>query len=114
MAQFLRDKGVVNADIIAIQEPWENPFQDNTHHPLKQTHELLYQAACETGGRARVCMFVSKKLGEYTHLVHSRDYQEARVKTESSGELRIVNVYNDQQQGAALSLLQDKLPPIRE
>jgi len=101
MAQFLREDAVVSADIIAIQEPWENPFQDNTHHPLKQTHELLYPAASETGSRARVCMFVSKKLGEYTHLVHSRDYQEIRVKTES-GELRIVNVYNDQQYRAAL------------
>ena len=41
-------------------------------------------------------MFVSKKLGEYTHLVHSPDCQEIRVKTESLEELRIVNVYNDQ------------------
>src|SRR6185312_6686783 len=73
MAQFLREEEVVSADIVAIQEPWENPFQDSTHHPLKQTHELLYPAASETGGRARVCMFVSRKLGEYTHLVHSRD-----------------------------------------
>ena len=113
MAQFLREEEVVSADIIAIQEPWENPFQDNTHHPLKQTHELLYPEASETGGRARVCIFVSKKLGEYNHLVHSRDCQEIRVKTES-GELRIVNVYNDQQQGAALCLLQEKLLPVRE
>jgi hypothetical protein len=37
-----------------------------------------------------------------------------RIKTESSRELRIINVYNDQQQGAALRLLQDKLPPVRE
>jgi hypothetical protein len=96
MAQFLREAEVVSADLIAIQEPWENPYQDNTHHPLKQTHELLYPAANETGDRARVCMFVSKTIGEYTHLVHSRDCQEVRVKTESSRELRIINVYNDQ------------------
>jgi hypothetical protein len=114
MAQFLRKEEVISADIIAIQEPWENPFQDNTYYPLKQTYELLYLMASETGSRARVCMFVSKKLGEYTHLVHSRDYQEVRVKTELSGELRIVNVYNDQQYGAALRYLQETLPPIRE
>jgi hypothetical protein len=85
MAQFLREQEVISADIIAIQEPWENPFQDNTHHPLKQTHELLYPAASEPGGRARVCMFISKTMGEHTHLVHSRDCQEVRIKTESSG-----------------------------
>ena len=113
MAQFLREEEVVSADIVAIQEPWENPFQDSTHHPLKQTHELLYPAASETGGRARVCMFVSRKLGEYTYLVHSRDCQEVRVKTERS-ELRIINVYNDQQHGDALRLLQETLPPTRE
>ena len=59
-------------------------------------------------------IFISKKIGEYIHLVYSRDYQEIRIKTESSGELRIVNVYNNQQQRVALSLLQHKLPPIRE
>jgi endonuclease/exonuclease/phosphatase family metal-dependent hydrolase len=59
-----------------------------------------------------VCIFVSKRV-EHTHLAHSRDCQEIRVKTEL-GELRIVNVYNDQQQGAALRLLQEKLLPIRE
>jgi endonuclease/exonuclease/phosphatase family metal-dependent hydrolase len=59
-------------------------------------------------------MFISKKMGEHTHLVHSRDCQEIRIKTELSRELRIVNVYNDQQQGAALRLLQDKLLPTRE
>jgi endonuclease/exonuclease/phosphatase family metal-dependent hydrolase len=59
-------------------------------------------------------MFISKRIGEHTHLVHSRDCQEVRIKTESSGELRLVNIYNDQQQGAALRLLQDKLPPVRE
>jgi endonuclease/exonuclease/phosphatase family metal-dependent hydrolase len=59
-------------------------------------------------------MFISKKIGEHTHLAHSRDCQEIRIKTELSGELRIVNVYNDQQQGAALRLLQETLPPIRE
>ena len=58
-------------------------------------------------------MFVSRRI-EHTHLEHSRDCQEIRIRTESCGELRVINVYNDQQQGAALSLLQDKLPPIRE
>lgn len=113
MAQFLRENEVVSADVIAIQEPWENPFQDNTHHPLKQTHELIYPQASETEGRGRVCIFIAKRL-EHTHLAHSRDCQEVRIKTELSGELRIINVYNDQQHGAALRLLQEMLPPTRE
>lgn len=30
MAQFLREEEVVSADIIAMQEPWENPFQQHS------------------------------------------------------------------------------------
>lgn len=113
MVQLLRDPEVDSADIIAIQEPWENPFEDNTHHPLKQTHEQLFPSASETGNRARACMFISKKLGEYTHLAHSRDCQEICIKTTSAGELHIINIYNDQRYAAALGLLQDILPPPR-
>lgn len=59
-------------------------------------------------------MFISRRLGEYTYLVHSRDCQEVRIKSEASGELRIVNIYNNQQQGAALTLMQELLPPVHE
>jgi hypothetical protein len=45
--------------------------------------------------------------------VYSRDCQEVRIKSERL-ELRIINVYNDQQHGAALRLLQETLPPTRE
>ncbi|KAL2784222.1 hypothetical protein BJX66DRAFT_90922 [Aspergillus keveii] len=40
MADFLRRKEVLEADIIALQEPWRNPSKDNTHHPAKATHNL--------------------------------------------------------------------------
>jgi hypothetical protein len=111
VAQLLRDQEVISADIIAIQEPLENPFKDDTNHPLKQTHELLYPLAGGTGERARVCLFISKALGGYTYLAHSRDCQEVRIKTESTEELRLINIYNDQQRATALGLLQDILPP---
>jgi hypothetical protein len=64
MADFLRDPRVLEADIIAIQEPWENPYTDTTHYLAKATHELVYPTANETGGeRTRVCMLVSKRIG---------------------------------------------------
>ena len=104
MAQFLRDPAVLAADIIAIQEPWINPYKDNTHHPAKQTHELLWPSEGETGARARVCMFVSKKIGGWTHFAHSADVQELRLRTEI-GEVRIMNVYNKQGKWDGLNLL---------
>ncbi|OKO91665.1 hypothetical protein PENSUB_13072 [Penicillium subrubescens] len=95
MAQFLREQEVISADIIAIQEPWENPFQDNTHNPLKQTPELLFPPAIETGQHGERVYFISTTLSRHTHLVHYRDCQGVRIKTELSRQLRIINVYND-------------------
>ncbi|OOQ82702.1 putative reverse transcriptase [Penicillium brasilianum] len=108
MAQFLRDPEVISADVIAIQEPWENPYKNDTHHPLKQTHELLFPQ--DERGRARVCIFISKQMGEYTHLAHSRDCQEIHIKIDEA-ELRLINIYNDRQQATALGILQNILLP---
>lgn len=35
MATLLRDPKIVDFDILAIQEPWVNPFMDTTHQPAK-------------------------------------------------------------------------------
>jgi hypothetical protein len=51
MADFLSTLEVVQADIIAIQEPWENPYNDTKYHPLKQTHELLFPSKAESTPR---------------------------------------------------------------
>jgi hypothetical protein len=57
MAQFMRDPMVLRAGIIAIQEPWANPYQETTHHPAKQSHQLLYPQSNETrGGSGRGCV----------------------------------------------------------
>ncbi|GFF29182.1 hypothetical protein IFM61606_10307 [Aspergillus udagawae] len=86
MAQFLRDPKVLEADIIAIQEPWDNPFQDTTH-------QLLYPE--QTRGRARVCLYVSRKIDpmKWKHTVHSRDCQELELHY-GTGTLRLYNIYN--------------------
>ncbi|OQE59010.1 hypothetical protein PENNAL_c0342G04449, partial [Penicillium nalgiovense] len=72
MADFLAKPEVSKADIIAVQEPWENPYNDTTYHPLKQTHELLFPSSAETGGRAR----------------------EVRIQT-GLGEICFFNIYNE-------------------
>jgi exonuclease III len=93
MARFLRDPKVLEADIIAIQEPWDNPFQDTTHHPANTTHQLLYPE--QTRGRARVCLYVSRKIDpmKWKHTVHSRDCQELELHYDT-GTLRLYNIYN--------------------
>jgi hypothetical protein len=63
MAEFLRNEATQQADVIAIQEPWENPYQEATHNPTNGTHQLLYPRAREIGGeRTRVCLLVTRKI----------------------------------------------------
>ena len=42
MATFLRDKAVLEADVIAVQEPWRNDQQHTTHQPATAKFQLLY------------------------------------------------------------------------
>ena len=42
MASFLVDKQMLEYDIIALQEPWRNPFQHMTYHPVKDQFDLIY------------------------------------------------------------------------
>jgi hypothetical protein len=95
MADFLAKPAVVKADIIAVQEPWENPYNNTTYHPLKQTHELLFPSSAETGSRARVCIYLSKRIGtNWTHHTHSEFCQEVRIQT-GIGEVSFFNIYNE-------------------
>jgi hypothetical protein len=107
MADFLRWKEVLEADIIALQEPWQNPFKDDTHHPIKATHYMLYPPLeGSTAGNvtreedhARVCLFIKKALnpGAWSHTAHSRDCQELQLQYNTlDGEqtLCLFNIYN--------------------
>ena len=67
IAQFLRDPEVLQTDIIAIQEPWKNPYSDTTHHPAFGSHQLLYPTASNIGDRrARVTLYISHKINPKT------------------------------------------------
>lgn len=97
MAPFLREARKV--PIIAIQEPWRNPFSDTTHHPLKATHHLLHPEARD-GERARVCLFISKEIhpGSWEHHPVDLDYHWIRFTYQRGAQQRFLivhNVYND-------------------
>ncbi|KAJ3552838.1 hypothetical protein NPX13_g11022 [Xylaria arbuscula] len=49
MATMLRDPKVLEYDILAIQEPWRNPFKETTHHPAKSAFHLCYPKEGEDG-----------------------------------------------------------------
>src|SRR5438046_41957 len=43
MAPLLHDQQIIEYDLLAIQEPWRNPFDNSTtHHRLKDHFHLIY------------------------------------------------------------------------
>ena len=75
MATLLRDPRIHEYDILAIQEPWRNPYMATTHHPAKDVFHLCYPAAADEEGPARVCFFVNKRIdhNRWRFKEHSRD-----------------------------------------
>jgi hypothetical protein len=95
MATLLRDPRVHEYDILAIQEPWWNPFAATTHHPAKDIFHLCYPVR-EDEGRARVCFFVNKRLDhmkEYTRDVCSL-ILDPNGEEQEQQRLAIHNIYN--------------------
>jgi hypothetical protein len=58
MAGILADERALEYNIIAIQEPWRNPFHHTTYHPVKDHFDLVYQETEST----RVYFFINSKL----------------------------------------------------
>lgn len=99
MATLLRDPSVMDYDILAIQEPWRNPFLTTTHHPAKDRFHLCYPAAVEDG-TARVCFFVNKRLDntKWQFESQTKDMCSLHIRCEAEaqtqGRLHVHNVYN--------------------
>lgn len=102
MATLLRDPRVADYDVLAIQEPWRNPFMSTTHHPAKNIFHLCYPDVKEGEEPARVCFFVNKRLdhSRWQFEQHTRDLCTLRIRIRENTtehELVIHNVYNPPQ-----------------
>ena len=98
MPTLLRDPKIVDFDILAIQEPWVNPFMDTTHHPAKDLFHLCYPQA-EGESSARVCMFINKRLDhtKWQFESHNRHFCTVTIdlgREDQAAEIKIHNVYN--------------------
>ncbi|KAG0158576.1 hypothetical protein PDIDSM_6091 [Penicillium digitatum] len=99
MASFLSDKAVQKADVIAVQEPWINSQSTTTHYPNKATHQLVFPKELE-GERARVCLFVSKRIdpGSWSCKTVSKGYQLLKLRRnhlDGWTDLFMHNIYNN-------------------
>ena len=85
MATLLRDPGIHDFDIIAIQEPWRNPYSATTHHPAKDRFHLCYPTG-HTEGTARVCFFINKMINQARWRFEERTRDTCLIIINNSGD----------------------------
>ncbi len=92
MIPLFESEHIEEVDIIALQEPWRNPWKNTTYHPLKSLFELVY----EDGKNTRVCFYINKSIAlasrSFTH--HSPDVCSLHLRTLDGRTIHIHNVYN--------------------
>ena len=96
----LRDENALGYDIIAVQEPWSNPFQATSHNPQKQGYSLIWPSdeIPETIGQkpVRVCTYIHKRIHPGTIQItnHSPTLQTIRIRFKQTGGYRTIAVHN--------------------
>lgn len=103
MIPFFEEPNTTTYDILAIQEPWRNPFQHKTNNRLSQFFELSYMPHEAT----RVCFFIHKRIALSTWNVtnHNPDFSTLEICTTDARKIHIHNVYNPCQQSGDPSLI---------
>ena len=94
LASLFRDPRTADCDIIAVQEPWRNPFIATSYHPLKDTFHLAYPDNEET----RVCFYVNQRIDPSTWKISrsAKDMIILEIDHAALGRrLHIINVYNE-------------------
>lgn len=94
MTHLLRDPATHEFDIIAVQEPWRNPFRAGTHNPSADKFHLVYAPGDDV--TQNVCMFVSTRIDKATWSpeFHSPNCMTLHL-TGANGKLTHVhNIYN--------------------
>ena len=94
LASLFQDPRVLEYDVLAIQEPWRNPFTATTYHPLKSSFQLTYLNDAAT----RVCFYVNKRIDPSTWSVSfiSQDIIALGLTNPATHDkVYIINVYNE-------------------
>ncbi|XMA13648.1 hypothetical protein WAI453_006439 [Rhynchosporium graminicola] len=100
MATLLRDPRIQEYDILALQEPWRNPFISTTHNRIAHSFHLCFPNDSREAP-ARVCFFINKRIdpNRWRFIDHTRDLSTLEITTtspttEAATKIYIHNVYN--------------------
>jgi exonuclease III len=95
LVPLLRDTSVQDFDVLAVQEPWRNPFMNTSYNPSTSTFHLSYPPK----PLARVCFYVNKRIdpSSWSVITHNEDLQTLTIRygpTEDIKTVKIHNIYN--------------------
>jgi exonuclease III len=94
LAALLEDPEIKNYDIIAVQEPWRNPFDSQAYNPRQSGFHLIDKKSAES----RVSIYVNKEISSniWTETIHSPDLitVSIRLAGERNEIINIHNIYN--------------------
>jgi ribonuclease HI len=100
MATLLRDPRIQEYDVLALQEPWRNPFISTTHNPITHSFHICFPNNSREAP-ARVCFFVNKRIdpNRWRFTDYTRDLSTLEITTitptaEATTKIYIHNVYN--------------------
>jgi ribonuclease HI/exonuclease III len=100
MATLLRDPRIQEYDILALQEPWRNPFISTTHNPITHSFHLCFPSDSKEAP-ARVCFFINKRIdpNRWRFTDNTRDLSTLEITTtnpttKAATKIYIHNVYN--------------------
>jgi hypothetical protein len=94
LASLFQNPRVLEYDVLAIQEPWRNPFIATSYHPLKAHFQLMYSPDAVT----RVRFYVNKRVDPGTWSVSfiSKDIISLKISDSRSNQnIHIFNVYKE-------------------
>ena len=94
LASLFQDPGILEYDILAIQEPWRNPFINTSYHPLKTHFHLAYLGDPATRG----CLYINKQIdpGAWSVTYTSKDIIILKIRNSITDKtMHIYNVYNE-------------------
>lgn len=93
MAPLFRDLRITQYDVIAIQEPWRNPENRTTHHPLTGFFHLFYSTRQPD---TRTCFYINTKIGrgDWTVADHSPDLCTLKLTYGTQKLRRRIHIHN--------------------
>jgi exonuclease III len=94
LAALLEDQRLKTYDVIAIQEPWRNPFDSQTYNPRDSGFHLINLKRADS----RVSIYINKDISEniWIETVHSPDLLTVSLRCagEQHAAVNIHNIYN--------------------